>query len=211
MKWKMSILAAALMVLGQPAGFGISGVNAMSPKGDPSRIPYDAQNDARRGTPRLEVPGTVLREGIGKLQGYLQGAAAQDPVRLGIFLEQEIAPYFDFAAMAHWSAGPDYRHMSRAQRSRWEIQLKGLFLSAMARHLAGYRPGGVRYLPPRMNRRGGVVLGLIIQGYPDRNRYYRKRLDFHLFDYTGTWKVIDVVANGQSALTYYRRYFSGSG
>nr|VFK66667.1 MAG: ABC-type transporter Mla maintaining outer membrane lipid asymmetry, MlaC component [Candidatus Kentron sp. UNK]VFK69931.1 MAG: ABC-type transporter Mla maintaining outer membrane lipid asymmetry, MlaC component [Candidatus Kentron sp. UNK] len=160
-------------------------------------------------------PADVLKEGMGKLMRFLRGAEAGDPLRLVIFLDREISPYFDFAYMTRWAAGPRYRRMDSMAREKMETRLKGMFMGIMVRHLSHYRDASIRYLSPRKNRVGGVVLGIEIEQGGSR-----RRLEFHLFPTVGArdidgakskdWTIADVVMDGQSALAYYRRYFSKS-
>lgn len=149
-------------------------------------------------------PGTVLKEGIARLSEYLQQGSRNDAA-LEQFLQNEVAPYFDFSYMARWVAGPRYRYMNTAQRDQLQAQLQSMFLGAMAQKLARYQHGYVRYLRPRANSRTGeVTLG--IQAYQQNGLV--TRLDFRLYHGAEGWKVFDVSANGQSALVYYRQQFN---
>nr|VFK39515.1 MAG: ABC-type transporter Mla maintaining outer membrane lipid asymmetry, MlaC component [Candidatus Kentron sp. SD]VFK44679.1 MAG: ABC-type transporter Mla maintaining outer membrane lipid asymmetry, MlaC component [Candidatus Kentron sp. SD]VFK79418.1 MAG: ABC-type transporter Mla maintaining outer membrane lipid asymmetry, MlaC component [Candidatus Kentron sp. SD] len=163
--------------------------------------------------PTTQGPKEVLKEGMGKLLRFLEGESAEDPIRLGAFLEREISPYFNFSYMARWAAGPAYRRMDPMERENMEKRLKGMFLGAILRHLSNYRDAAIRYLSPRRNRKGGVVLGIGI-----RQDGAERRIEFHLFRTrnprnarsagTKPWTIADVAIDGQSALAYYRRYFS---
>jgi phospholipid transport system substrate-binding protein len=157
--------------------------------------------------PQTQVSGPVevLQEGIGKVSAFLNQGGTADPVQLGAFLESEVAPYFDFEYMARWAAGPRYAQMGENERQALGGTLRRMFLSSMAEHIAGYRQARVNYLPPRSDVRSGEVM-LSVQamqpGLPAR------QLDFRLYHSGEGWKVFDVVAEGQSALVYYRQYFA---
>ena len=71
-------------------------------------------------------PGAVLREGVTKLLQFMRQPEAPSPEMIAVFLDDEIAPYFDFDYMAKWTAGPAYRNMSEQQRSLLEEKIKGI-------------------------------------------------------------------------------------
>nr|VFK62571.1 MAG: ABC-type transporter Mla maintaining outer membrane lipid asymmetry, MlaC component [Candidatus Kentron sp. TUN]VFK71848.1 MAG: ABC-type transporter Mla maintaining outer membrane lipid asymmetry, MlaC component [Candidatus Kentron sp. TUN] len=158
-------------------------------------------------------PSEVLREGIGRLMSFLEEDGVNNPFRLKTFLEHEVSPYFNFSYMTRWAAGSRYRYMDQMQRKNMRDSLKGMFMGSMLRHLSDYRDAKIRHLTPRKNRMGGVVLGIRIQ-----QGKTQRRLEFHLFQSkndwnadglkTKSWMIADVVLDGQSALAYYRRYFS---
>lgn len=151
------------------------------------------------------MPGELLREGIGKLLAFVEGGGSRDAVRLQKFIEREIAPYFDFAYMTQWAAGPRYRSMNNEQRSRMQQELKRLFLSAMLHQLSNYEPTRVQFLRPRGNP-GGQEVTMGIQSFSGQG--YPMRLSFRMYMSDNGWKVFDVSANGQSALMHFRNYFA---
>lgn len=151
-------------------------------------------------------PAVVLKQGIEQLTNYLASRNGQDAVPLEVFLDKTIAPFFDFAYMAKWTAGPQSQFMSPQQGAAMEQKLRRLFLAAMVDKLAEYRHGRVRYLPPAGNpRTGEMTLRLLAyqQGNP-----YPQRLNFRMYRSNQGWKVFDVSANGQSALAFYRTQFA---
>ncbi len=159
-----------------------------------------------RAPAELSEPARVLRSGIEMLTGYLDHKTNRNPAQLMRYLEEEIAPYFDFERMAYWTAGPLNRHLSPDQRIRLREMLKARFLNAMAEQLAQYRYGRIQYLRPRGNvRRGDVTLGVRVF-----SRYQPAvQIDFRFYQSEAGWRVYDVIANGVSAVGYYRNEFSG--
>ncbi len=134
---------------------------------------------------------------------YLKQVPRPANVQVSMFLSDEIAPYFEFAYMARWAAGGMYRHMGEEQRDKLQGKLRDMVLAAMAERLAAYNSQEVVFLPPRGSRGEEVTLPVAIrnaQGYP-------AELDFRFYRGKDGWKVFDVVANGSSALAYYRDYF----
>lgn len=153
----------------------------------------------------LAQPAMVLRKGIETLTGYLDNNQGIQPGQLRQFLEQEIAPYFDFQRMAYWAAGPLNRYFTPEQRQRFNYLLKERFLAAMVEQLTSYHHTQLQYLRPRGSvAAGDVVLSVRIFG----DNTYPVQLDFRLYRAEAGWKVYDVIANGNSAISYYRNEFS---
>ncbi|MDH3354963.1 MAG: ABC transporter substrate-binding protein [Chromatiales bacterium] len=149
-------------------------------------------------------PAQVLRSGIETLTGYMNQNNNPEPAKLGLYLDQNIAPYFDFKRMASWAAGRTYRYMTQQQRAQLSVHIKSEFMGMLVNRLAGYRKSRIEYLNPRGNlARGKVVLGVRI--YTD-NRYPLE-IDFKLYRGKQAWKVYDVVANGASAVSHFRNDF----
>jgi phospholipid transport system substrate-binding protein len=153
----------------------------------------------------LSQPATVLRHGIETLTGYMDHHQQLPPAKLRQFLETEIVPYFDFARMSYWAAGSLNRYLTPPQRQRLRELLQARFLSAMVEQLGHYRQSRLQYLPPRGNPlHGEVTLGVRVFGVDA----YPVQLDFRLYRGRDGWKVYDVVANGSSAVTSYRKELS---
>lgn len=157
--------------------------------------------------PQYQAPGSMLREGLEKVMGFARGPA-QDHQQLLAFVEQEMAPYFDFAYMNYWVMGRMQRQLSPQQASDMQQRLKRMFLQAMARQLASYRHGRIQFLRPRGNPASGEV-SLGIRVYSPQG--YATRLDFRLHHSKQGWKVFDVVADGQSVVAHYRALFARQG
>ncbi len=150
-------------------------------------------------------PAEVIRSGIETLVSYMEQKKQQEPAEMALYLDQNIAPYFDFKRMASWSAGRSYRYMNKQERARLTQDIRSDFMNILAARLSGYSGSQIEYLKPRGNLdRGNVVLGVKIH---TGNRY-PLRLDFKLYQGEQSWKVYDVVANGASAVSHYRNDFA---
>lgn len=205
MRWSI-ILGGALLAAGtaQAQSYGPGPSYGYGP--DPMQgQPTYYYGTPRQGQPAEQNPASVLRDGMNKLVGFLKQDPKPDAARVSKFLADEVASYFDFAYMARAAAGGLYRQMDDEQRQKLEARLKEMFLAAMAQHLAAYDQQEIDFLPPRRSGQRGdeVTLPVAVrgpQGYPSE-------LDFRLYRGQDGWKVFDVVANGSSALVYYRDYF----
>ena len=79
-----------------------------------------------------------------------------------------------------------------------------MLLTTLAERLTSYENQDVRFYPPRRAGQNEVKVRVAILqagGYP-------ANLDFRFYRGSEGWKVFDVAANGSSALTFYRQYFS---
>jgi phospholipid transport system substrate-binding protein len=156
--------------------------------------------------PQMEQagPAQVLRDGIGKLLKFMRQTERPNQQAIAAFLQNEIAPYFDFAYMSSWVAGPMGRRMNDQQRAELTDSVKRMLLGTLAERLASYQNQDVRFYPPRRAGENEVKVRVAIlqaSGYP-------ANLDFRFYRGREGWKVFDVAANGSSALSYYRQYFS---
>ncbi|MEJ2388514.1 MAG: ABC transporter substrate-binding protein [Chromatiaceae bacterium] len=172
----------------------------------PNAYPPGAHRPTLR-VSRGEEAAEVLRQGMEKLLDFLGQKEKPNRLQVAAFLDKEIAPYFDFGYMARWVAGSRYGTMSGAQRKALAATLESRFLGALARHLSRYQGQHVRYFRPRMSRRGtvSVSVGILQPGT------YPSKLKFRMYRSKAGWKVYDVVANGRSAVAYYRVQFNRSG
>ncbi|MCU7889342.1 MAG: ABC transporter substrate-binding protein [Candidatus Thiodiazotropha sp. (ex Lucinoma aequizonata)] len=160
--------------------------------------------------PQLRAPlhqevdtGTVLREGMTNLLGFLRQSEEPNPQMITAFLEQKIAPYFDFDYMATWAAGPMNRRMNDQQRTELAQKIKVMLFSTLTERLAKYNNQEVRFFRPRRVGENEVKVRVgILQpdGYPSN-------IDFRFYRSKAGWKIFDVSANGNSAIVFYRQHF----
>jgi phospholipid transport system substrate-binding protein len=149
------------------------------------------------------APAELLKEGINTLKAFIRSGGANDKARAAAFLSSEIAPYFDFAYMTRWAAGPAWRRMSPEQRANMRARLAESFMTTLAQQLTTYSNQPIRYFTPRGQSRDDVrVSAWIMQpnGYPTK-------LEFRFYQSKTGWKIFDVKAAGNSAVVYYRNHF----
>lgn len=154
-------------------------------------------------------PDQLIRQGLDRMTGFLMGFPQASPAQLREFLELQIAPYFDFAYMARWAAGPLHHRLGPDHRAALTARLKTLFLDALTRNLGTLE----RPLPPvdvfparpgRSMTEASVFARVLPEGRPPL------RLEFRFYWSGAGWRVYDVTANGASAVGYYRRYFTAA-
>jgi len=163
----------------------------------PMQGPYSAPP---RANPSEQAVAT-LREGIHKLLDFLGQKEKPNKLQLAAFLDSSIAPYFDFDYMAEWVAGRRYAAMTPKQRKALAASLEARFLGALVTNLSRYQGQQARYYRPRLGARGAVSVSVGIRSPGS----YPSRLEFRMYRSDAGWKIYDVVANGRSAVAYYRQ------
>ena len=189
-------LFAVLMIIFTSAPLTASAANSS---------PYYPGNRPHAPVPAQAVsPAAILKEGVKKLTAYIRSSGQRNRAQAMDYLEKNIAPYFDFAYMTRWAAGPQWRTMNQQQRARMQQQLTHSFLNTLAQNLTSYSNQAIRYFTPRgQQRRGEVTVSAWIlqpDGPPTK-------LDFRFYKSKSGWKIFDVTAAGNSAVVYYRDYF----
>ncbi len=149
-------------------------------------------------------PATLVRQNLNNLIEFVGTKTPPSKKQLLMYLDAEIAPYFDFQRMTRWAAAGRWKRMSNEQKLVLRARLQDMFLTSLTRRLLSY--GGQRFsVLPARNRAGNEVkVGVLIQkpqGYPSK-------LDFRFYKAEDGWKIFDVTANGNSAVVYYRQYFN---
>lgn len=168
--------------------------------------PYQRQLYSTSPQPVQQSPADVLKQGIDQLTQYLGNRGGKNAMPLEVFVEKNIAPFFDFDYMTKWTAGRQARFMNQQQATAMRHKLRRLFLASMVKKLSEYRHGYVKYLRPTSNPRTGE-LTLKLLAYQQGNPY-PQRLSFRMYRSNKGWKVFDVSSNGHSALAFYRTQFS---
>jgi len=149
-------------------------------------------------------PALILKQGLQRLIAFIGSKERPDSRRIAAFLDQEIAPYFDFDYMARWAGGRLWQEMTPQQRREFEGQLQQRFLGTLAQRLGGYGGQQVRVMRARQGRNNEVTVDVAVMNPGS----YPSRLKFRFYPSRDGWRIFDVSANGSSAVMYYRQYFS---
>jgi len=165
--------------------------------------PYPSHAGYPGNAPQISEPAAILKTGISTLTAFLKSGGAQDRERAMAFLKAEIAPFFDFAYMTRWAAGPAWRRMGPEQKAMMQEQLTSSFMTTLVQNLATYSNQPIRYFTPRGQSSNDVnVRAWIMQpmGHPTK-------LEFRFYKSKDGWKIFDVKAAGNSAVVYYKKQF----
>ncbi len=157
--------------------------------------PTDKQND----------PAYVIHTTLDKITTFSSNSDKVKPVKLRGFIENEIIPHFDFNNMSHWITGRYASNMKDSDKADFQRSLRETFLTSLAKHLGSFDANNtrVRFYPARYRGHDEAFVSTSIYR-PDT---LPVRLDFRMKRNSNDWKIIDVKANGSSAVIYYRRHF----
>lgn len=151
-------------------------------------------------------PAKELRKVVDDLENFIKGQDVAHPGMLRAYMEKEIFPHFDFDAMSEWITGPYARYMSTEDKIKFQVKLRETFLTALVKHMGGFDPAktSLRYDNTIFRGRGDEA---IVRVKVIRENQRPARLEFGMRRTDGKWKIVDVKANGTSAVLYYRRHF----
>jgi len=159
---------------------------------------------ASQWTPRAEQnsPADMLRDGVQQLTRFLDSKPNRGA--LTSYLDRMVAPWFDFDYMAQWAGGRRFQQMDERQQDELAVRIKTSFLEKMSQKLASYSRQRAMFLPAESDGYGQMTLPIVIEN-PDG---YPSHLEFVMRQTGQGWKVVDVSANGMSALVFYRQMFN---
>jgi phospholipid transport system substrate-binding protein len=155
-----------------------------------------------------ENPVTTIQNALDKLKTFNANSNNINPLLLRSFIENEIIPHFAFDQMTRWIAGPYARQMNPADLMELEERVKQTFLASLGKHLGSYDASNTRvtFRPARYRGRNEATVTALIYRHGTRP----DRLEFRMRTHGNSWKIIDVKANGTSAVLYYRKHFTDS-
>ena len=150
-------------------------------------------------------PTYVIKTALSKITTFSSNSDKINPIKLRGFIENEIIPHFDFNNMSHWITGRYARNMTKEDKADFQRNLRETFLSSLSKHLGSFdaKNTRVRFSPARYRGQDEAFVSANIYR-PDT---LPVRLEFRMRRDENDWKIIDVKANGSSAVIYYRRHF----
>ena len=150
-------------------------------------------------------PAYVIKTALDKITSFSGHANKVKPRQLRAFIESQIIPHFDFNNMSHWITGRYASNMTDEDKADFQRTLRETFLSSLSKHLGSFdaKNTRVRFYPARYRGYGEAFVSARIY----RTDTLPIRLDFRMRLDGSNWKIIDVKANGYSAVLYYRRHF----
>ena len=155
--------------------------------------------------PSPDDPGYVIKTTLDKIVSFSTASDKVNPERLRGFIEKEIIPHFDFDNMSHWITGRYARYMSDGEKADFQRNLRETFLSSLARHLGSFDAENtrVKFFPARYRGSSEAFVNTDVYR-PDVSPV---ELDFRMKLEGNEWKIIDIKANGASAVLFYRNHF----
>ncbi len=186
----MKRIVATLLILA--CGTAVAAVPGPAPQPAPASPPIDTQPS----------PLQQLRIGVESLMAFMNQDPLPAPSAIARYLDQEIAPMFDFDAMAGAAGRRYYQTLSPRQKAAMADEIKQMFLTRLTLGLVAYEGQQVRFLRPRISPDGSEAMISMMILNPGR---YPARIDFRLAVRGNDWRIIDLAANGTSAVVYYRQ------
>ncbi|MBE9563844.1 MAG: ABC transporter substrate-binding protein [Proteobacteria bacterium] len=150
-------------------------------------------------------PAYIIHTTLKRITTFSSNSDKVNPENLRGFIEREIIPHFDFDNMSHWITGRYASNMGDKDKAEFQRSLRETFLSSLAKHLGSFdaKNTRIRFYPARYRGAAEAFVSTSIYR-PDTSPV---RLDFRMKQSGSDWKIIDVKANGSSAVLYYRRHF----
>ena len=153
---------------------------------------------------QYDDPREIVQQGVERLKAFIDGnLTSANPAAINGFLQQEIAPYFDFDIMTQLILGPMEYQFDTKQRYAARIMVRNQFLQALASNLSGYQGGQVNMMNVSGNLGMGRVSVRLLIYRPDQ---YPMTIELRITRTSNGWKIYDVAANGMSAVAHYRNY-----
>lgn len=151
-------------------------------------------------------PAEMLEKSIKKVLDFLARPKEVSLEQITFFLKQEITPHFDFEFMSRWVAGRYYKLMSAEQQYEFTKTFSELFITTFVQKLSNYQnyPPVVSHFRSKRTSGNEALASAQIM----RENGSNIRVDFKFIKTQQGWKVVDVKANGVSALFYYRNFFN---
>ncbi len=150
-------------------------------------------------------PAYAIHTALEKITTFSSNSDKVKPIQLRGFIENEIIPHFDFNNMSHWITGRYADNMTEKDKAAFQRNLRETFLSSLARHLGSFDAKNTRVRFQKVRYRGQDEAFVNTTIYrPDSIPVH---LDFRMKREGKDWKIIDVKANGSSAVMYYRNHF----
>lgn len=168
---------------------------------DSVSIPVEAAQTVEVAPP-VATPNELIAGVMYDLERFVAKGGAADPAALTRFLDDAVAPVFDFPGLARFAAGRLRGRMTEAQLDSLARGIRTQFLSALARNLGGH----IDPMPTVTLREvpAGYSGQAQVRAYVNQPDSPAAALNFRLYESERGWKVFDVTADGNSAATYYR-------
>lgn len=155
---------------------------------------------------KTKSPVDLLETSINKVIKFLSQPQDASLEQMTFFLKKEVTPHFDFDYMSRWVAGRYYRTMPPQQRKQFTETFTELFITTFVQKMSSYKhypPVVGDFKSKRTSEKEAMATAKIY-----RENGGSIQVDFKFLKTSNGWKVVDVRANGVSALLYYRNYFA---
>jgi len=156
-------------------------------------------------------PVDLLEQSIHNVLQFLQHSDSEDKVKLKQFVMHQIAPNFDFHYMARWVAGRRFHQMNELQQEQFSAKFAEIFIRKFITKMTRNKkslPSVSRFISNKQNQNEAHASVLLNYNGDSNSQPQRIKVDFRFLNTANGWKVVDIKANGLSALMYFRGYFN---
>ena len=150
-------------------------------------------------------PAFLLKKAVERVSAFVSKGKMTDVASLDRFLNEQIAPFFDFAEMGSLVGGRLYHKMDKANQKEFQQRLQLLMFDNLTSYIVSFdgTMPQTAFFQPVMSSNGQMIARVRVL----RRNMRPTNLAFRFVRGSNGWKVIDVDANGQSAILYYRQYY----
>jgi len=154
--------------------------------------------------PQLQMltPDEQVQMGLQNLIAFMNQQPKPERKDIAEYLDANISPFFDWDYMARLASGRMYARFNEYQRSTMADDMKRRFLTQMVTRLTQWGGYNVGFLPAWVSPQGDRAV-VTVQIYEPRRRV-PAQIDLHLHFNPYGWAITDIVANGVSAVSWYR-------
>lgn len=148
------------------------------------------------------TPDLTVQTALQNMMAFLHQQPKPERKDIAAYLDTEIAPLFDWNYMARVAGGRLYQTFNDYQKGFMAEDIKRRLLTQMVTRMTQRGVYNMTFLPTRVSPQGDMaVVGL---EFMEPARLRPAKIDLFLqFDPSG-WAVVDIVANGVSALSWYQ-------
>jgi phospholipid transport system substrate-binding protein len=163
-------------------------------------------------------PEELIRQTLTRLMDVLTDNTLQAPAQRQARQQrvaQVVAPSFDFAEMARRSLGQHWHRLTPAQQEEFvqifsDLVLRSLvgrIVSRTTTRAEGYGsvPNAIRYIRETIDPAGDASVQTVMTYAHEQTT---EDIEYLLLRRNGTWRVYDMVAEGDSMITNYRAQFA---
>jgi phospholipid transport system substrate-binding protein len=161
------------------------------------------------GDSQAASPDEVVKVTSDKMQAALKqnrSTLERDPSRIYELVDKILLPRFDFDLIARWALGKYWKQANAAQRRRFTDEFRTLLVRTYAKVLLEYIDEKI-YFPPSPPPAAGRDDALVrTEVRPSGQTPIA--VNYRVHSKRGDWLVFDVVVDGISLVTNYRKTFA---
>jgi len=168
--------------------------------------PQGTSNELKNGTQSegQSNPVEAIQSAIIKLN-QLTSANIYSPQMMGLLIDQEVAPMFDFHHIAHEVLLVTNSNIDEDVVIFFSMKLKTNIITTLLSRLAQANSTSVQFISARPIMGGKIAVQLKVVGYSRYGLYLD--LLFHQ-NSDEDWKIFDIVLNQDSLINYYQKMVS---